>query len=178
MMMTYTTISPGAPNPVITRLNLGVLGISQDISKKKSLHYVLHDCPAPGWRKEILVRSDITVKSVGQTSIRYITPDGAKILRSKVDAVSYLAQNKQASRSVVDELDFRSSFCVCHGPEDSSEYLECACGLGGCNHWFHARCVGMSLDDVTEFKKATLVCPLCTLYLEATGNARFLLNKW
>lgn len=176
--MTFTTTAPGTLDHVITKLDLMPLGLSPEMSKKKSLHYVLQDCPAPGWTKEISVRSDISVKSVGQTSVRYTAPDGGRILRSKVDAMSYLAQNKHLSRSVAEELDFRSSFCVCHGPEDSSEYMECACGLGGCNHWFHARCVGMSAEDVAEFKKVVVVCPLCVLYLETTGNAGFLLNKW
>jgi hypothetical protein len=178
MMMTYTSAAPGTAEVVITRLDLASLGVSKEMGKKKSLHYVLHDVPTVGWKKEILVRSDLSVKSVGQTSTRYIAPDGVKILRSKVDVISFFAHNKHLSSSLVDELDFRSAFCVCHCPEDTTEYLECACGLGGCNHWFHARCVGMSAVDVTEFRKAQLICPLCTLYLEVTGNAGFLLNKW
>lgn len=99
-------------------------------------------------------------------------------MRSKVDAMSYLAHNSTASKSAIDELDFRSTSCLCHLPDDNTEYIHCSCGLGGCNHWFHAHCVGMAPDDVKEFKNAALVCPLCTAYLEATGNAAFLLNKW
>lgn len=178
MMMTHTSSAPGVPDAGITRLDLSALGLSSDMSRKKYLHYILHDSPAPGWAKQIIVRSDIAVKSVGHTSIRYIPPDGGRIIRSKVDALSYLAQNKNVSKSVVDELDFRSASCVCHCPEDNTEYIHCACGLGGCNHWFHAQCAGMTSDDVKEFKKSALVCPLCTAYLEATGNAAFLLNKW
>lgn len=176
--MSYTSAAPGAAEVAISRLDLAGLGMSKEAGKKKSLHYVLYDVPAPGWTKEILVRSDLTVKSVGLTSTRYIAPEGGKILRSKVDVSTYASQNKHVSSSIIEELDFRSAFCVCHNPEDSSEYLECACGLGGCNHWFHARCVGLASTDVSEFRNAPLICPLCALFLEATGNATFMLNKW
>lgn len=175
MCMTYTVSrhAPIAPPEAVDKAFPTVLD-----TENKTISYSIQDVPSAGWTKEILVRADLRTKSVGAVSIRYIAPDGHKKIRNKVDVSEYFERNKNLSRSLMGEFDFRAAFCVCHLPEDKTEYLECDAGLGGCNGWFHARCVGLSEEDVAELSSERLVCPLCVLYCESKQMTQLLYDKW
>ncbi|KAL9936700.1 hypothetical protein V8E36_004768 [Tilletia maclaganii] len=52
--------------------------------------------------------------------------------------------------------DDETLYCICKQRDDGSPMVEC----GGCQDWFHLRCVGLSKRAVD--KLATFTCPACT----------------
>lgn len=137
------------------------------------------DCPLPGWTKIVQVR--MNGKNVGTTDVTYQSPEneyGTRNLRSKNDLQVFLTQNGY-SLQILSKFDYRNVFCLCHQPEDSNHvYLECSLGLAGCRGWLHSECVGLGiLSDSQMEAMETVVCPLCTIYLEGSNQGSLLEGK-
>jgi hypothetical protein len=120
-------------------------------------------------------------KNVGTTDVTYQSPDsiyGSRNIRSRNDMQIFLTQNG-FSMSILSKFDFRNVFCVCHQPEDTNRvYLECSLGLAGCRGWLHSECVGLGfLSDAEMEAMETVVCPLCTIYLEGSNQGNLLEGK-
>ena len=54
-------------------------------------------------------------------------------------------------------IDPNEQFCICRGPDDHSWMIACD---GGCDDWFHGRCVDMDEKDGKLIDK--YICPNCT----------------
>ena len=54
-------------------------------------------------------------------------------------------------------IDENELFCICRGPDDHTWMIACD---GGCDDWFHGRCVGMDEKDGKLIEK--YICPNCT----------------
>jgi hypothetical protein len=131
--------------------------------------YCYDNTPAEGWRREVAIR--MSGKSRGSTDIHYVTPDKSRRFRSRQELQSYLSR-MSTSADFINKFDFRAAFCTCHQNEDHSRsYLECSYGLAGCNRWVHPECVGLGVRSEQELAlMPKVVCPLCTAYLESTGQ--------
>jgi Methyl-CpG binding domain len=137
--------------------------------------YTYEDNPLPGWSKNICVR--MGGKLQGSLEITYCPPERTRRLRNKIEILAYLSRYN-LSTYLTSRFDFRSVFCVCHTPEDSGSYLECSFGRAGCNRWLHSHCVGLGKRKEGELRDmATVICPLCTLYLESIGASDYMKNK-
>lgn len=137
--------------------------------------YSYEDNPLPGWSKNICVR--MGGKSQGSLEVTYSPPDRTRRLRSKLEVQAY-AMRYNLSSSLSSRFDFRSVFCVCHTPEDDGNYLECSFGRAGCNRWLHPECVGLGKRKEGQLRDmATVICPLCTVYLESIGATHYLKDK-
>ena len=137
--------------------------------------YTYEDNPLPGWSKNICVR--MGGKLQGSLEITYCPPERTRRLRSKIEILAYLTRYN-LSTYLTSRFDFRSVFCVCHTPEDSGSYLECSFGRAGCNRWLHSHCVGLGKRKEGELRDmATVICPLCTVYLESIGAHDYMKNK-
>lgn len=53
-------------------------------------------------------------------------------------------------------IDENELFCICRGPDDHTWMIACD---GGCDDWFHGRCVGMDEKDGKLIEK--YICPNC-----------------
>lgn len=131
--------------------------------------------PLPGWTREVLVRMNGQRK--GSTDVVFMSPFDGKRVRSKIDMQQYLARQKLSAESYLPKFDFHSVFCVCHKPEEAElNYLECSLGKGGCNGWLHTDCIGLGKLTKSQIEAMpAVVCPLCVLYLEGTGE-EYLMN--
>jgi Methyl-CpG binding domain len=137
--------------------------------------YTYEDNPLPGWSKNICVR--MGGKLQGSLEITYCPPERTRRLRNKIEILAYLTRYN-LSTYLTSRFDFRSVFCVCHTPEDSGSYLECSFGRAGCNRWLHSHCVGLGKRKEGELRDmATVICPLCTMYLESIGASDYMKNK-
>ena len=137
--------------------------------------YTYEDNPLPGWSKNICVR--MGGKLQGSLEITYCPPERTRRLRNKIELVAYL-NRYNLSTYLANRFDFKSVFCVCHTPEDSGSYLECSFGRAGCNGWLHSHCVGLGKRKEGELRDmATVICPLCTQYLESIGATDYMKNK-
>ncbi len=130
------------------------------------------DTPLPGWSKELMIR--MAGASKGYNEISYLPPDRSRRIKNKHELIEFVSRNG-ITNSIVNKFDFRSCFCVCQKPEDSSsKYLECALGYGGCQGWVHTACVGLgSLSESQIEALPTCICPLCALYLEGTDELKY-----
>ena len=130
------------------------------------------DTPLPGWSKELMIR--MAGASKGFNEISYLPPDRSRRIKNKHELIEFVSRNG-ITNSIVNKFDFRSCFCVCQKPEDSSsKYLECALGYGGCQGWVHTACVGLgSLTETQIEALPTCICPLCALYLEGTDELKY-----
>lgn len=54
-------------------------------------------------------------------------------------------------------IDENEQFCICRGPDDHTWMIACD---GGCDDWFHGRCVEMDEKDGKLIDK--YICPNCT----------------
>lgn len=146
---------------------------TQPVSTNPS--YTYEDNPLPGWSKNICVR--MGGKAQGSIEITYSPPERTKRLRSKIEIQAYIVKNN-LSTSLTSRFDFRSVFCVCHTHEDGGSYLECSFGRAGCNRWLHSDCVGLGKRKEGELRDMdTVLCPLCTVYLESIGAVDYMKNK-
>lgn len=137
--------------------------------------YTYEDNPLPGWSKNICVR--MGGKLQGSLEITYCPPERTRRLRNRIEILAYLTKYN-LSTYLTSRFDFRSVFCVCHTPEDSGSYLECSFGRAGCNRWLHSHCVGLGKRKEGELRDmATVICPLCTQYLESIGASDYMKNK-
>ena len=156
-----------------------VVGLPVDRQDRQGLAgnpcYAYTNSPLPGWTREVLVRMNGQRK--GSTDIVYLSPIDGKRVRSKIDMQQYLTRHKLSAESYLPKFDFHGVFCVCHKPEEAElNYLECSFGKGGCNGWLHTDCIG--LGKLSKFQieaMPAVVCPLCVLYLEGTGE-EYLMN--
>ncbi len=149
---------------------LGDLGIVEGwTSILTNAAYCYDNTPAQGWRREVAIR--MSGKSKGSTDIHYVTPDKRRRFRSRQELHAYMSRTGM-SMSFLNAFDFRSVFCVCHEPEDSSRsYLECSYGLGGCNRWLHPECLGLGSRSEQELAlMPKVICPYCAAYLKGTGE--------
>ena len=146
---------------------------TQPVSTNPS--YTYEDNPLLGWSKNICVR--MGGKAQGSIEITYSPPERTKRLRSKIEIQAYISKNN-LSASLISRFDFRSVFCVCHTHEDGGSYLECSFGRAGCNRWLHSDCVGLGKRKEGELRDMdTVLCPLCTVYLESIGAVDYMKNK-
>jgi hypothetical protein len=137
--------------------------------------YSYEDSPLPGWRKNICVR--MGGKTQGTLDVTYSPPERSKRLRSKIELQAYLTRYN-LSMTLSNRFDFRTVFCVCHANEDSGSYLECSYGRAGCNKWLHSQCVGLGrMNEKQLSEMETVICPLCTVYLESIGAHEFMKGK-
>lgn len=137
--------------------------------------YTYDDVPMVGWRKNVSVR--MGGKSQGTLEVSYTSPDGKRRLKNKIELNEYLARNGM-STFLATRFDFRGVYCVCHEPEDGGSYLECSFGRAGCHGWLHPQCVGLGRLGEHELRRmATVVCPLCTVYLDSIGAHDFMRGK-
>jgi hypothetical protein len=137
--------------------------------------YSYEDTPLPGWRKNICVR--MGGKTQGTLDVTYSPPERSKRLRSKIELQAYLTRYN-LSNTLSNRFDFRNVFCVCHANEDSGSYLECSYGKAGCNKWLHSQCVGLGRMNEKQLREMeTVICPLCTVYLESIGAHEFMKGK-
>ena len=137
--------------------------------------YTYDDVPMIGWRKNVSVR--MGGKSQGTLEVSYTPPDGKRRLKNKIELNEYLMRNNM-STFLATRFDFRGVYCVCHEPEDGGSYLECSFGRAGCHGWLHPQCVGLGRLGEHELRRmATVVCPLCTVYLDSIGAHDFMRGK-
>ena len=126
--------------------------------------------PLPGWTKEVIVPVTSPANTLKRSVIHYICPDWSRRLRSRREVEEYGLRHNWL-QAAVSAFDFQPVFCICHLPEDDNDYVECCVALGGCNGWFHPKCVGWTrpLDQIRALD-APVVCPLCVVLLEARGD--------
>jgi len=79
-----------------------------------------------------------------------------KASRAKAKTPIKAAHPAQDSQAKV-----KSTFCVCHQPDDGTPMVCCSV----CDEWYHFRCVKLSEEKASELQ--TYVCPTCT---ESTGR--------
>lgn len=127
---------------------------------------LLHD-PLPGWKKEIRVNPNHSVKfnQKGNLLISYSPPDGTEPLKTREEIIGKLSTlyEKCDSMHIVRKFALHKPYCVCHQVSDNRIYTTCKYGKAGCNGKFHHACVGKATDWTTK----GAVCPLCTNYLNS-----------
>lgn len=66
-------------------------------------------------------------------------------------------ENEEEEEEDTMSIDENEQFCICRGPDDHTWMIACD---GGCDDWFHGRCVGMDEKDGKLIDK--YICPNCT----------------
>jgi hypothetical protein len=144
----------------------------------------------PGWRRDITLNIG---KSQGTLLSSYMPPDGSRRVKSKHDLKLYLESHETtleelfranlqpyvlSSEAMPRTLELKTVYCVCHQPAMKGPYLECSYGFCGCQGWVHPECVGlgpMTEEEMEEIE--SVVCPLCTCYLEGINDTASMENK-
>lgn len=90
---------------------------------------------------------------------RYYQPNSTTPLHS-----SPAPANKDTSANEDDDMEDGELFCICRKPDDHTWMIACD---GGCEDWFHGRCVNMDERDGNLIDK--YIC--MTFYSECRGTA-------
>lgn len=128
------------------------------------------DVPFPGWTREITVRMQGPRK--GDCMISYAPPQGLRRVKNKHDLFhNYKGTDRTYIQGQAAKFDFRQVYCVCHVTErgGTGTFIECSFGKAGCNGWMHEECVGLGVTDPPAQPHESLVCPLCSHYLDGVG---------
>eukprot|EP01041_Mallomonas_annulata_P003917 gene3917-7811_t len=133
--------------------------------------YRNHD-PFPYWKKVLMKNNKKKGKYKGFYDVYYQPPNS-------LQSYSSLSEIKQISKSLSlpsslalhEWFDFSKLFCLCHDVEYGPRTLvECSCGEGGCNGWFHLECVGHQNLSQDSLADTDLICTLCANYLESRNQ--------
>lgn len=156
------------PNPSVCVTLSGVKDTSLWPQLNSNPSFSYYDFPIHGWRKDVCVR--MSGKTQGSLEIAYAPPERQKRLKSKPEAMAYLSRtNDPHYQAILERLDYRTVFCVCHQSERGGPYIECSYGKAGCQGWVHPQCVGLGKKSEEELSQlGNIICPLCTLYLQGS----------
>ncbi|KAL5492519.1 BYE1 [Sanghuangporus weigelae] len=76
-----------------------------------------------------------------------------KVASSKSPVSSASTASKSTSRS---RKKGGGTYCLCKGEDDGTPMVKCE---GGCQNWYHFRCIGLNEDDAGEIEQ--YICPEC-----------------
>jgi hypothetical protein len=136
-----------------------------------------------GWRRD--VHLGMSGKSQGTLSVSYLAPyNNGRRIRNRSELANYLTSNSTTLESLCGDLqptsavDFKTVYCVCHQPAGCGPYIECSFGLCGCQGWVHPHCIGLGYMSEMDIQYLdTIICPLCTHYLEGINEISYFENK-